>query len=492
MVVEEESAVLGLSGLRETQLVLDADHKGMCKIGSRGHMYKMVKGNIKSLVDQALMTVQGYVPPPTMHPTPPPLPPRFPSNGSSWDPGTQGGDPTRKVTGFMYPPTGQDRNGLAEHKNMGRWDQAKLLEQQIFQEHQRTLGPEHLTTLTTGYNLAVAHIGLGYMNDAAKWCTWVSSTSQRTLGPEHPLSMKAESLGGEILLEKGQYQEGEASCANVFARQQDNLGDDHLDTLETQRRLGIACIALGRKQDALTRLQRRSETLSRLLGEEHIQVFASALDLVETMIFSSSGYAMTRFSSEVQQASKIMPPVYQDLRSSLGPKHPLTIRALRICGTIKTLEGQSTEASDMLRRALSSAEAALGRDQPETMYIVLAIGQLYCQQNGGLEITGMAPAEARPWLQRFADGMKNRKGLNHPQVRSVFKTLGMSCMVGKDFVEAEKYFEQLSIGYKGENSQEAQEANSMLGLCQMNTMYTKPSRLSNGENITDFLSSWRS
>jgi hypothetical protein len=246
MVVEEESAVLGLTGLRETQLVLDADHRGICKIGSRGPMYKMVKGNIKSLVDQALVTSQGYVPPPTMHPNPPPVPPRFPSNASSSNPGAQADDPTRKVTGFMYPATGQDQRALrlAEHKNMGRWDQAKLLEQQIFQEHQRSLGPEHLTTLMAGYNLAVAELELGYVTDADKWCKWVSSTSQSTLGPDHRFSIQAESLGGGILLAKCQYQEAEASCANVFAHQQDSLGDDHLDTLETQRRLGYACNGL--------------------------------------------------------------------------------------------------------------------------------------------------------------------------------------------------------------------------------------------------------
>jgi tetratricopeptide (TPR) repeat protein len=499
MVVEEESAVLGLTGLRETQLVLDADHKGICKIGSRGHMYNMVKGNIRSLVDQALVTSQGYVPPPTMHPTPPSVPPRFPSNRSSSNPGAQADDPTRKVTGVMYPATGQDQRALrlAEHKNMGRWDQVKLLEQQIFQEHQRTLGPEHLTTLMAGHDLAVTELELGYVQDADKWCKWVSSTSQSTLGPDHRLSMQAESLGGEILLEKCQYQEAEASCANVFAHQQDNLGDDHLDTLETQRRLAHACNGLDRRQDALTRLQRRSETLSRLLGEDHIQVYASALDLVQIKISPSAKGAaghtvMTRFNSEFQQASKIMPPIYQDLRGSLGAKHPLTIRALRICGTIKILEGQNTEALDTLRRALSNAEAALGRDSPETMLIVVEISRIYCQQDGGFGFPGTPSAEARPWLQRYADWGCIRRGLNDPEVRTVLNMLGMSWMAGKNYAEAEKCYEQLSIGYQGENSEEAQKANNMLQACKGNRMLTEFRGLTNGTNVADFLSSWRS
>ena len=389
----------------------------------------------------------------------------------------------------MYSPTGHDQRSLklAEHKNMGRWDQAKLLEHQIFQEHQRTLGSEHLTTLMTGYNLAVADLGLGYVNDAAKWCSWASSTAQRTLGPEHHLSMKAESLSGEILLEQGKYEEAETICASVFVHQQDNLGDEHLDTLETQRRLGAACAALGRVQDGIHRLQKRTETLSRLLGEKHVQVFESKLDLVEIMVVSSAAkggaqYGMACFNNELWQASEIMPPIYQDLRSSLGPKHPLTIRSLGICGMIKALEGQSTEASDMLRLALTNSETALGRDHPQTMSIVISMGRLYCKQIGGVVIPGMVSAEARPWLKRYADWIKTRKGINHPEARSTFTLLGMYSMTNKDYVEAEKYYEQLSIGYRGENSKEATNANSMLQLCKMNTMYMKPRVGHNGVN----------
>ncbi|KAA8651121.1 uncharacterized protein ATNIH1004_003814 [Aspergillus tanneri] len=51
LVVDEESAVLGLPGQRETRLKLDADHSQMCKVGSRGPMYKLIKGNIKQIAD---------------------------------------------------------------------------------------------------------------------------------------------------------------------------------------------------------------------------------------------------------------------------------------------------------------------------------------------------------------------------------------------------------------------------------------------------------
>jgi hypothetical protein len=157
VIVSEESAVLGLTGLRETQLKLDADHSQMCKISARGAMYKLIKGNIQQLVDQAILSMEGYVPPPTKHPapslyTPPQQPPALDSLGSppySFEQGRPGSTSpytsqqlqastptTVSATGTMVPQDRTDSRSiqLAEDKNKGGWDQAKQHEIQILQE----------------------------------------------------------------------------------------------------------------------------------------------------------------------------------------------------------------------------------------------------------------------------------------------------------------------------------------------------------------------
>jgi hypothetical protein len=364
------------------------------------------------------VTTQGYVPPPTTYPAPPsnnaflpPLPPRLPAGGPPY-PTSQPPGQEQKVTGLMYPPIGDDKNSvqLAKYKNMGLWGKAQQLEHQIFQEQQRTLGPENLKALTTGHNLAATYLKLEFVNDATNWATWVASTSQRTLGPKHPLFMKNESLTGEILLKKGLYLEADTHCANILARQQDYLGDDHLDTLETQRRLGLVCKRLGRQQDALVRLQKRSETLERILGGTHIQVVSAALDLIEARIpfLAADTLGIARFSNEVKQAAKLMSPLYQDLRGVLGPQHPLSIRALRVSGTVKSLEGNATEASDTLRRALSNAEEAASiprrsTSSPRSAYCIASEPTHSVTQNGtarqrcvpGSNATSLGPRGAR-------------------------------------------------------------------------------------------------
>ncbi|KAI9767029.1 MAG: hypothetical protein M1840_005988 [Geoglossum simile] len=493
IVVDEQSAVLGLPGTRETRLKLDADHSAMCKIGTKGPMYKLVKGNIKRLADQALVALQGYVPPPpAAPPTPLPKPPSFHPNGQTSRPP----ESAQGVVGTMYNPTGQDPRSIAvvEHMNMGHWQQARQLEHQIFEEQQRILGVDHLTTLSTGYNISFAELQLGFLDNAASWSGWVSSSCQRiaALGPKHPLFMKAESLNGEILRQKGQPQDAETVIGNVLARQQNYLGDDHLDTLETQRSLAFAVNSSGRKNDALARLQKRTAALARLLGANHIHVFASTLDLVEVMLPSriANPIATSTFSNEVLQASVNMTSVSEELRTNLGPQHPLAIRAQRICAAIKHLEGNSVDASDMLHRALSFAEDTLGPDHPETIAIVVEIAYLYIKPVG-FSRRGRDSAEARPWLIRYLKWVEARKGNNHPETRTMLCFLGTSYMAANDYAEAEVYFERLSTAYRGVNSKEAQEANQMLGLCQMNTRLTKQRAAKNGMDLSSFLSGLR-
>jgi Tetratricopeptide repeat len=181
-------------------------------------------------------------------PPPPPQPPT--PAGNQHDIATELNSLPERVTGLMYPPTGYDQRSiqLAEYKNMGRWDQARPLEQKIFHDQQRLYGNEHLATLTSGYNIAYAELELKSLEEAAKWSNWVSNTSQRVLDIKDPFRMKAESLNGEVTNVKGQYHEAETMLGSIFARQQDSLGDEHLDTLETQQRLADVSLWAGGKR----------------------------------------------------------------------------------------------------------------------------------------------------------------------------------------------------------------------------------------------------
>jgi tetratricopeptide (TPR) repeat protein len=496
LVVDEESAVLGLSGLRETQLKLDADHSQMCKVGSRGPMYRLIKGNIKQLVDQALLSEHGFIPqhvPQSAGPSPPPIPPRIHSN-SSTPYQTQGRLPpaSQRVTGVMFTASDNDPRSIrsAELKNLARWDEARTVEYEVFQEHLRTLGPDHFSTLSVAYNLALIELETHYLAKAHEWCQWVSDNVQRVFGGKHPLAMKTESLIAEVLCQQGKHQEAESVCANVLARQQINIGEDHLDTCDTRRRLAGAYHSLGRRENAVMAAEKLTETLKRLLGETHIRVFASALDTLEYIISNQSGDRNTlivmRFQPDVQQAVEMLGQIYDELRLALGPGHPYSIRALCLYGRGQSFMQQGMEASETLRRALASAEETLGPDHPLTMDIVGNIGVMYAVQ-GGMQVAfgNNRVAEAFPWLIRYLNWVEHRRGKENPEAQASLELLANLHFNAKEYEPAQKYFERLVIAYRG-NPTALERINNQLQLCRANTMLTRQSL---GSGLGGFLSS---
>ncbi|KAJ5153538.1 uncharacterized protein N7482_010016 [Penicillium canariense] len=498
LVVDEESAVLGLSGLRETQLKLDADHSQMCKVGTRGPMYRLIKGNIKQLVDQALLSEQGFLPQPSPHPimgrTAPPLPPRMHSNSSTpYPPPGQPPPTTPRVIGALYTALNDDPRSIhaAELKNRGKWDDARIAEYEIFQDHLRSPGPDHVSTLSMGYNLAEIELESSYLQKAGEWCQWVMDNSRRVFGNSHALPLRSESLMAEILYRKGKYHESESICANVLARQQMSVGEDHLDTLDTRRRLGLAYNALNRRESAIMTAEKLTETLNRLVGDNHIRFYWALLDALEFVIYNhgEETAALVRvFEPDVQQAFELLPQVYEDLRVGLGDTHPVTIRALSLHGRGLTRAHQIMEASETLRRALAISEDALGPDHPLTIDIVGSIGVMYTLQ-GALDFTGTnPPSEAIPWLVRYLNWVERRKGLDNPETQTTLVMLGNLHFAAQEYEPAQKYFERALAASRGpQGTAMQQRVSNQLQLCQANNMFT--TRRGMGSGLGGFLSS---
>ncbi|KAJ5769532.1 hypothetical protein N7520_004091 [Penicillium odoratum] len=482
LVVDEESAVLGLSGLRETQLKLDADHSQMCKVATRGPMYRLIKGNIKQLVDQALLADQGFIPQanprPTAGRTPPPVPPRMHSNSSTpYEPPGRPSEPVQRVSGTIFVAQDRDPRSIrsAELKNQAKWEAARTIDYEIFQEHLRTLGTDHVSTLSVGYMLAEVELEGNYFAKAIEWGQWVSENVQRVFGTRHALSMKVESLMAEIICSKGKYSEAESICANVLARQQMTIGEDHFDTLETRRRLGMAYNGLNRRENALMTAEKIAETYKRLLGENHIRVFAAILDTLEWILYNHTDgtYVTFNLPSDVQEAVNMLPHVHEELKAGLGQSHPLTIRALSLVGRGLTRAQQTVEASETLRRALTLSEETLGPDHPQTQDIVSSIGIMYMFQGPQFGIgASNTKTEAIPWLMRYLDWTERRRGIDNPETQIILEMLGNVHFAAQEYAPAQRYFERALTAYGTTNSKVTQRISTNLQLCRANTMFT--------------------
>ena len=476
-----------MPGDRENVVKLNADHRGVCKFGESQtdqDNFKYVRANIRDIYKKALQksapTPIAAVPvwdtgqprgqdltafsPPHLpavgFTTPQPPPP--PSGGLSPTPG-----PPQPITGVMYSPTDTDPRSrqAADAKNAGRWEQARQLEQQLFDEYQRTLGVANLTTLTAAYAYTQTTFSLGYLEAASRWADWVNGTGSNALGPKHPLVLKANRIRGEILAIRGRHQHAEDILAVTFMEQQDSLGSDHADTLDTERALSRASVYAGSVENAETTLRHRLETMTRCLGENHIKVASATVDLVLAGLKVSSDW-MNAFRP-VAHSTTTIDNVHARLKASVGPHNQVTIRALRAYAHIRLLQEETTSASDMLRRALSDAEAVLGRDHPDTIEIVSVLVLLHSRQD--LRAGRIVSPAARAWCERCAAWLEQRVGLDVPETRTALNFLGMSYMRETNYVEAEKYFERLVRSYQGADSKEARQANSYYQACRINT-----------------------
>ncbi|RAH77899.1 lipa and NB-ARC domain protein [Aspergillus japonicus CBS 114.51] len=497
LVVDEESAVLGLPGQRETRLKLDADHSQMCKVGARGAMYKMIKGNIKQIADQVLATEQGYIPSaastttPSPHPAPPPIPPRRPVNSSMPYPSPQSPPPVpKRVTGAFYTAVDTDPRSLqaAALKNTWQWDEARKLEYAIFQEHLRHLGADHHSTLEVGYHLAEIDLEACYYAKSAEWAQWVAGNAQRVFGAKHPLAMKAESLLGEVLAHQGQGAEAESVCANVLARQQMSLGEDALDTLLTRRRLAVAYGVLDRRAEAVQALEKLTDRLRHVLGPAHIRVYGALLDTAEHLVALRSNDPTTqlvarRFTpAAADEMGPAVAALSHELTQLLGASHPLTIKSVRLLAASQMLEPDGTAtASETFRRALAASEEALGGEHPETMAIVALMGVMYASQGRiGLGAFGGAHRShtelAVPWLLRYLGWCEARMGVDAVEVQSVLDMLAKLYFEARDYLQSQEYYERLERSYRAAGRAMPEQSANWLQLCRLNTQYLTPKK----------------
>lgn len=491
--VDEESAILGLPGQRETRLKLDADHSQMCKVGSRGAMYKLIKGNIKQIADQTLLTERGFAPKPsTASPNPgPPLPPRMHLNSSlpyAGPPRTP--DPSEnQVIGVLFYPADNDPRShqVAEHMNNWKWDDARRVQYSIFQEHHRTLGQDHYSTLLAGYYLADIESNAGCFLKAKEWGDWVCNNSQRVLTKRHELSMKSEGLMGELIFRLGKAQEGQSICSNVLARQQMTIGDDHLDTLDTRRRVALAYGQLNQRTEAIQAMTKYSESVGRILGKNHILYFASLLDTAEQVLserLDSTNQLVNRFSITVSDPqAEACEAIVQELSTRLGRHHPLTIRGMWISGAMQALiQDNGTSSSEMFRRALATAEEHLGPEHSETMNIVGIMGVMYALR-GSLTPYGYNPyvqdksanlTNALPWLQRYLSWAEKNQGLGSPEVQTILGLVAKMYFASQQYQQAQTYFDRLIASCRAAGVPVPDDVQSSYQLCRMNTRFLTP------------------
>ena len=166
---------------------------------------------------------------------------------------------------------------------LGRFEEARELNEDTLVRCRRVLGDDHGFTLGAADNLASDLISLGDYQAARALQEDIVSRRRRKLGDDHPATLDSVSNLGISLSATGQHQAARELNEDILARRRRVLGDDHPDTLESANNLAEDLRQLGERRAARELDEEALARRRRVLGENHPATLESVENLAEDL-----------------------------------------------------------------------------------------------------------------------------------------------------------------------------------------------------------------
>ncbi len=220
----------------------------------------------------------------------------------------------------------------------GAYDEAERLLIETLEIRERRYGLEDAASVVCLSNLASLHMRQRRFDDAARVLERTTAVSDSVLGPDHPDALLAKHNFGSLLIERQRYDEAQIVLAEVLEGRRRILGPDHTITLATQSNLASAYLRDGDLDAAEPLFLGVVDARTRVLG-------ADALD---------TGFAMCnlgRLYVDMQTPERAEGPLRDGLavlRARLPEGDWKTGRAMTTLGRCLVQLGQADEAATLL------------------------------------------------------------------------------------------------------------------------------------------------
>ncbi len=242
--------------------------------------------------------------------------------------------------GFDSIPSLNAATALAQALQvMGRYAEARDLDQDTLDRRRRVLGADHPSTLVSANNLAVDLRALGEVQTARGLDQDTLDRRRRVLGADHPSTLVSASNLANDLRALDETPTARDLDQDTLERRRRLLGTDHPSTLNSISNLANDFRALGEMRAARELDQEAFERRRRVLGSDHPSALMSANNLAVDL----------RALGEAEAARDLDQDTLERRRRILGQDHP------------RTLGSASNLASDL--RALGETQAALSLDE---------------------------------------------------------------------------------------------------------------------------------
>ena len=293
---------------------------------------------------------------------------------------------------------------------------------------EKTLGPEHLGTLTSMSNLASLLYRKGEYDEAERLYRRVLETRERIPGPEHPDTLISMNNLAGLLQNKGEYDEAEPLYRRALESRERTLGSEHPDTLTSMSNLAGLLHRKGEYDEAERLFRQALEAEEKSLGPEHPDTLTSMNNLA----------CLLQNKGEYDEAEPFFRRTLEARERILGPEHPGTLASMNNLAVLLESKGEYDEVKHLCRRAMEAQERILGPEHPDTL---TSMNNLACLLHSKGEYD-----EAEPLFRRTLEAREQILGPEHPDtLTSVSNLAGLLGSKG-EYDEAEQLYRRASTG----------------------------------------------
>jgi serine/threonine protein kinase len=239
----------------------------------------------------------------------------------------------------------------------GKTNEAVRLARQALERRRRLLGPEHQETLWTQLNLGLFLEVESQLDEAESVLRQAIESCRRTLGPDHHHTLYGQNDLANVLDDKGKLEEALALDRQTLDGRRRSLGPDHPDTLRSMSNLAGRLDSAGKYKEAQAIERLALEARTRILGPDHMETLWSKNSLANILLDQG----------KLNEAAELYLQTLDTRRRVLGPEHPETLSSQHNLALVLQDQGKLDEAAELFVRTLESERRVRGPENPSTL-----------------------------------------------------------------------------------------------------------------------------
>jgi serine/threonine protein kinase/tetratricopeptide (TPR) repeat protein len=290
----------------------------------------------------------------------------------------------------------------------GRFQEALKLREETLELMKAKLGPDHPDTLSSMHNLAISYAEAGRTAEALRLKEETLRLRKDKLSVDDPDTLSSMNSVALAYIAGGRPQEALELLEETLRRRKAVLGPDHPETLATMNNLGLAHATLGRDQEALELFEETLRRRKGVIGLDHP-------DTLTTMANLANSYAKT---GRMQESLKLREESLELMKGKLGSDHPNTLTSMNNLANFYISADQAAKAIAVLQETLTLRERRVAADPGNSLersYLALTYGQMGEGEQARLDLVAAAPFYARS-VAMF-EKLDEAGALKHPVFR---------------------------------------------------------------------------